>query len=164
MEALDKWREGADFACLVSPFYQYPSRSSQIYAQAIRYNVALLSYAHLAFMVQHAAIDRPLSVELRALWEVGKSLRENRSASAYWSAVDGAMLQLTGRQKVEWEAHKSMALARLPEQGAEQIAYWEGEKASLLQLSRDELVEALVEALKIDEKIAVIQKTTSGPA
>ena len=41
IEALDKWRQGADFACLVCPLYQYPNTNSQIYLQAVRYNVTL---------------------------------------------------------------------------------------------------------------------------
>src|SRR5438876_6565991 len=45
VEALNEWRHGADYAALISPLYQYPGTSSQIYSQASRYNVALLSYA-----------------------------------------------------------------------------------------------------------------------
>lgn len=39
VESLNEWRRGADYALLLSPFYQYPNTRSQIYAQAIRYNL-----------------------------------------------------------------------------------------------------------------------------
>jgi len=51
IEALNQCRQGVDYACLVGPDYQYPSSNSQIYSQIIRYNVPLLSYAHLGFLV-----------------------------------------------------------------------------------------------------------------
>src|SRR6266702_7187037 len=53
VEALDKWRKGAEFACLVCPLYQYPGHTSHIYLQASTYNVTLLSYTHFAFLLRH---------------------------------------------------------------------------------------------------------------
>ena len=43
IDAMDDWRRSDTYACLVAPMYQYPSRRSQIYWQAIDKNVTLLS-------------------------------------------------------------------------------------------------------------------------
>lgn len=45
--ALSGWRKDSEYAVLCSPYFQYPSRSSQIYAQAIEHNVCLFSWEHL---------------------------------------------------------------------------------------------------------------------
>jgi type II restriction enzyme len=51
VQAMDGWRNGLDYAVLICPIYQLPSRTSQIYQQAIARNVCILSYAHLAALV-----------------------------------------------------------------------------------------------------------------
>ena len=53
---------------LVSPLYQFPNSNSQIYLQASAYNVTLLSYTHLAFLIR----SKPDPKRLRPLWEVAK--------------------------------------------------------------------------------------------
>lgn len=47
--ALSGWRKDSEYAVLCAPYFQYPSKSSQIYAQAIDSNVCLLSWEHLIF-------------------------------------------------------------------------------------------------------------------
>ena len=39
--ALSGWRKDADYAVLCSPYFQYPVKKSQIYAQAVDENVCL---------------------------------------------------------------------------------------------------------------------------
>lgn len=158
VESLDQWRHGADFACLVCPWFQYPKRSSQIYLQAIRYNVTLLSYTHLSFMVRNRSSSGVTPVGLKVLWEIGKTLPQGKSASVYWTAIKQAILRLTGESESDWEETVSRDTARLPAQATEQIRYWETEKDRISRLSHDELFGELVEALNIDAKIAVIQK------
>lgn len=48
VQAMDSWRGELDYTVLVCPIYQWPSRTNQVYQQAIARNVCLLSYAHIA--------------------------------------------------------------------------------------------------------------------
>lgn len=41
--ALSAWRRNNDYAVLCSPYFQYPTKASQIYAQALTNNVCLFS-------------------------------------------------------------------------------------------------------------------------
>jgi type II restriction enzyme len=75
VEALNRRRKGARFACFVCPLYQYPSKGSQIYELAAECNVVLLSYTHMAFMIKRGPEPRP---SLRDIWEVGRRLKGNR--------------------------------------------------------------------------------------
>src|SRR3989344_4521365 len=66
VEALDKWRGAKDFACLVSPLYQYPKNKSQIYRQAIGRNVTLLSYIHLYFILSQNKPNKGVCRKVRS--------------------------------------------------------------------------------------------------
>jgi hypothetical protein len=154
IEALDKWRRGAKYACLVGPIYQFPRANSQIYLQASRYNVTLLSYTHLAFLIRSRATggDR-----LRPLWEVPRSITPTKDARAYWSAVRTVVTELAGASLAEWQAAVRTAIDCLPDQATEQIAYWEAERSRIAGLKPEVLRRELIKALKIDSKIAVIR-------
>ena len=157
VEALNQWRKGADYACLVSPLYQYPASSSQIYQQARAYNVTLLSYTHLAFLIRH----RPDPASLESLWQVAKTTPEGKSATAYWSSVTKTVNEITGTGAKDWDAAVEGAAALLPKQAAEQTAFWDAEKARIMELSPDAAKLELIAALKIDSRIAVIKESVA---
>ena len=47
VQAMDGWKHGKPYAMVVCPIYQLPSRSSQIYSQAITRSVCVFTYSHL---------------------------------------------------------------------------------------------------------------------
>ena len=158
VEALDQWRKDADFAVLVGPIYQYPSTRSQIFAQASRYTVLLLSYAHLAFMISEGSSD---GGALLSLFQVPSRLKEDQSAALYWASVDSEMFKIAGADEVQWQDAREAGRKRLLEQADFQVAYWEEQKEQIRGYDHDEATAQLIEALKIDSKIVTI-KGTSG--
>ena len=56
VEAMDGWKHGKPFAMVVCPVYQLPSRTSQIYQQAVARSVCICTYTHLAVLVRYAKI------------------------------------------------------------------------------------------------------------
>jgi len=159
VEALHQWRKGADYALLVAPLYQYPKENSQIYSQASRYKVTLLSYTHFAFLIRH----KPESTSgLARLWSLAGDLRESSNATAYWSAVEKVMLDITGIGAGAWSEAVKATYSLLPKQAEEQIRFWEEEKKRIARLTQDEAIEQLVKALKIDSKIQTIRKNSQA--
>lgn len=158
VESLSIWKRDADFACLVAPIYQYPTRTSQIYHQATRLNVTLLSYTHLSFMIRSAPniIKRN---RLREIWQVPNSLKPTKNATTYWKAIDNKMIDLSGVNSIVWQTTVKEALNILPKIGKEEISYWEEEKKRISELSHKEAVEELIKARKIDTKIEIIKRT-----
>ena len=156
IKALDDWRQNDTFACLVAPLYQYPVSNSQIYFQAKQKNVTLLSYVHLKFL-----LDFPPRGSLRRLWQVAGQLEHTEDAETYWHALDEAVLQIAGRRGDELLEYKAAETTRTKEIGEQGIAYWEEMKRSYHQLTREEAIEKLIKAEKIDAKIKVIRKTIS---
>ena len=158
VEALNRWRRGAEYAMLCSPLYQYPSARSQIYQQASTYNVTLLSYTHLGFLVRHKP---PTESSLRDLWEVSGTVTPSQDAAAYWSCVDACVANIADTESHHWNQEVRALQERLPRLGEEQIAFWEAEKQRIQELPHDEAIEELIRVLKIESKMRTI-RTNSG--
>lgn len=155
IEALDKWRNGKDFACLVSPLYQYPKNKSQIYRQAINRNVTLFSYIHLYFILSH---NKPNQFNYKPLWLVGKKLKGAKGAVTYWKAIDKILCKILNKNLKELEAIKRLELDLLKESAKEEVAYIEGKIGTIKLLSHDEAIERLIKAEKLDQKINQITR------
>ena len=165
VEAINKCRKGATFAFLVCPLYQYPSKPNQIYELAVKFNVTLLSYTHIAFMIKRGPEPRPslkgiwkeiidrgsIQGELQGRkrgpaegsWRVGKSLKGTRDPDSYWRALDRAMLAWAGANEAMWEEARQAASARLLQQAEEQIQFYEREKARVEKLPNATVVKEL---------------------
>jgi len=156
VESLNQWRKDAEYACLVGPLYQYPSRTSQIYLQAIRYNVTILSFTHMSFMIKVGFQD---GTALKKLWEATKDIKISKDAEQYWNRINKVMLEITGASAADWRREVKESAKRLPIQGLEQLNYWEEVKARISHMPKEVLVDELIKALKIEAKIEVIKRS-----
>jgi len=158
VEALNTWRKEAEasYAFLVGPFYQFPSAKSQIYDQAIRYNVTLLSYTHFYFIIQFKSDNH---FDLEPLWKIGQNLTPTQNANIYWEAINTTICKVIGAQLKDWEEAYKKTQEILPEQAKIEISFWESEKQKIRNLSHEAAVNQLIKALNIDRKIEVIKKT-----
>jgi type II restriction enzyme len=154
--ALNDWRRDNTFACLVSPLAQYPFSSSQIYLQAEKHNVTLLSYVHIRVLLEHA--KQP---SLKELWMTPKSLLPDKNARRYWEAIDQAIVSLTEIRLDELREYKQIALNDTKIVGEEGIAYWESVIVAYQELTQEEAVRKLIKAEKIEEKIKMIKAVLS---
>ncbi len=153
IRALDDWRKDNTYASLVSPFYQYPQSTSQIYQQAIDRNVTLLSYMHLRFLLVHFA-----GQNLTPLWNVTKNLPKTKEAKPYWQAIEGIICQILNQNGDALKDYKLQVLAKTRELGEEGIAFWENKIANYRNLSQAEAITKLIKAEKIEAKIETIRR------
>lgn len=156
ISALDDWRRGDTYACLVAPLYQYPSRSSQVYSQAEEKNVTLLSYIHIKFL-----IDIKPRHSIESLWKTSGSLSASKDARRYWEAIDDNVVSITNSSYEYLRRYKRNAMESIMRVGEEGIQYWESVKQDYQLLSKEEAILRLIKAEKIDQKIEVIQKSIS---
>ena len=156
ISALDDWRRGDTYACLVAPLYQYPVQRSQIYEQAESRNVTLLSYIHLRFL-----LDKTLPESLETLWNTAASLTPGQNARRYWEAVDDSVVAVTDSSYRELRSYKQQAIDAAREVGREGISYWESVKQDYRLLSKEAAISKLIKAEKIDQKIDSIAKSIS---
>ena len=158
VEALNQWKKGADYALLACPLYQYPTRTSQIYDQAIRYNVALLSFTHLGFLIRSGVSDPN---DLISLWSIATGLESGKDAIPYWNAVSKEVCRIVGRSIEEWDKYLELSKRFTLEQAQEQKMFWDSEKIRISKFDHDEAVTALIKALRIDNNISLITRTIS---
>ena len=157
IEALNSWRKGADYACLVGPLNQFPNTNSQIYLQAITYNVTILSFVHLVFLLKNP----PENIDdLQKLWQFPGQQKKSKSAKEYWSTLHSVILHISGKELSDLQKEYDASYARLPEQAVEQIKHWEDVIKNLKGLPKETLEEELIKALKINSKIDVIKRAT----
>jgi len=151
--ALDDWRRGDTYACLVAPLYQFPNRSSQIYLQAEEKNVTLLSYVHIKYLLDHITDE-----SIEPVWNIAGALNPSKKARRYWEAVDDNVVAITNTSFEELHRYKQMVTQAAKVVGEEGILYWESMKREYQLLTKEEAIKKLIQSEKIDQKIEVIRK------
>lgn len=164
VQALDGWRGDFDFAVLVCPIYQAPSRASQIYQQAIARNVCIISYAHLACLVRLAMRKSKSAAEagLRKVLESVNSLNPTKSANDYWREINGALAGvMKGAQRL-WTDEKVASLEALDLAKREALTQLRSERNRMLGLSHEEALRELVRLAGLDSRIAHVERIAHG--
>ena len=158
VEALDSWRNGADAAVLVAPLFQYPVNTSQIYEQATRRNVLLLSFTHLQSLLMLPKSDRLTAVS--GLLKAPASREAEKSAASYWTAVRTAMVGAAVRSSDAWT--QAVEQERLGIEVAVNIEASDLKHAfdSYSAMSRDELLAEVAKAHGVHDRLKRVHATT----
>lgn len=161
---MDGWRNGLDFAVVVCPIYQLPSRTSQIYQQATARNVCILSYSHLAALVG-LAIRADAATAGRALRGVLRSvslLHPSKNAVDYWTGINRALVSSLEPHLDLWTAEKTASLEGLVLVKEEALRYLCAERDRLLSLSHQEALDELLRFAGLDSRIATVDDLEHG--
>ncbi len=158
ISALDTWRKQNNYALLVAPLMQYPTSKSQIYEQAIKRNVTLLSYTHLHFL-----LDFYNGNSLREIWETGNRLAildesEHEKFQVYWNEIDKMVCEAVGQSEDKLKEYKLLEIKKTKQIGDEGIAFWKNKIADFNNLSKTEAIRLLIKSEKIEAKIKTIER------
>lgn len=161
VSALDTWRKENNYAVLVAPLMQYPTKKSQIYEQAIERNVTLLSYTHLHFL-----LDFYKEINLQELWETSKRLSkknqsEHNQSQTYWSEIDKTVCHIVGQNEERLKEYKLLEIEKTKQVGNEGIAFWKNRIVEFGQLTQEEAIRLLIKSEKIEAKVKTIEKAIS---
>ena len=156
---------GAEFAVLCAPYFQYPSRNSQIYAQALSCNVCLFSWEHFIFLIENGVKEsEPLS--LAPLWgfcaEYSKEVLLSDIKSNFIEKFNASLLALVNLDEKRFLAHLNAQVAAIDERAKEEKAFWEAKIKKIEQYSREEAIAELIKSAKICEKINRINAYLEG--
>lgn len=158
--AMDRWRYSNDYALVVAPIDQLPARASQIYLDASSRNVCVLSYSHLAAVIQaREALGVQLSIDL-----LGKLLAEpglmnpSKDARAYWRSINTIITSSDQGMGKIWRAEKVANMAVVDVLKEEGLKYYSEERLKILGLSHQEALNRLMATHKIEEKMDLIKK------
>ena len=165
VQAMDGWRYGLNYAVVVCPIYQLPTRTSQIYQQAIARNVCVLSYSHLGALVALAMQTEAARSE-EGLQEVLKSvstLHPSKSAVDYWTGINRALVNSLGSDIDLWKAEKIASQESLAVVKEESVRYLTAERDRLLGLSHQEALNELVRMAGFNSRIQKVERIQHGP-
>jgi len=164
VQAMDLWRGGLDFAILVGPIYQFLSRNSQIYQQAIVRNVCLLSFSHLACLVAFA-YRKGAHVAENSLHRILKTvavLHPSKSAVDYWIGINRALVDSLSGNSDLWDVEKRASLDALDVAKSESLQHLRAERDRLLGLSRQEAIDELIRRVGLESRIERVARIEHG--
>lgn len=159
--ALSGWRKDADYAVLCSPYFQYPSKHSQIYAQALNHNVCLLSWEHLIFLIENGIKETP-NLSFAPLWNFcelySHKVVYSDKEKCFMQQFNSEVLALTGLDSSVFSAQLSAQIKTIAERGNLEKSLLEEEIKKIKQFSREKAIEELIKDKKLNEKIEQIDK------
>ncbi len=163
--ALSGWRRDSEYAVLCSPYFQYPSKSSQIYSQAISHNVCLLSWEHLIFLIENG-IKETATVSFSPLWAFCDTYSHEVLCSdmkkCFIPKFNTTLLELFGLNDALFAEQLKKQVVAISERGDQEKRFWQEEIKKIECYSREEAIKELIKTKKIYEKIAQIDAYIKG--
>lgn len=164
IQALDGWRNGMDYAVVICPIYQLPTRASQIYQQAITRDVCILSYTHLAALVRLSGIQSPSRAEaaFHEMLKAVSTLLPTKSAVDYWTGVNRSFMQSLAAEKLVWTEEKKESLKALAAAKTESLDVLRVERVRLLALSHSDALAELMRMSGLNSRIDYVSNVQHG--
>lgn len=161
--ALAGWKKGADYAALCAPYFQYPAKASQIYAQSLDCQVALVSWEHLIFLIERNVRETEQR-NFADLWAFPDShsrriLYSDRK-QCLLPPFDRTMAAFAGLDADLFSAALRERVADMARRAESELAFWEGEIRKIESYTREQAIRELIESKKIRQKMSQIDAWT----
>ena len=165
VSALSGWRKDADYAVLCAPYFQYPSRRSQIYKQAIDDNVCLFSWEQLLIMLEYS-IKESMELNLAKIWNWSHNYADvvtsAQAQDCYLKNQLSDFSDILNINKNDTFASMKKQVDCIRERGKNEISYWYAIIDEIKQYSRQQAIDELIKAKKIIGKIDQINSFIEG--
>lgn len=160
---LSDWRGSEnEYAVLVSPYYQYPSVTSQIYSKALDNNVCLLSWEHISILLEND-IEETVDFSLESIWNASAMIARDRTltfAMRKNNLMPKMDAYIANKLNIDLnvyaeilQSYKNNIIVR----GNSEISYWNNKIREINSYSREKAIKELIFAQKLNEKIIAIQ-------
>lgn len=158
--AMDRWRYEKDFALVVAPIDQLPHRASQIYLDASSRNVCVLSYSHLAAVIQaKEAFGADMAIDLlEALLAEPGLMNPSKDSRSYWRSINTLIASADPSMADIWKAEKVANLAVIEILKEEGLRFYSEVRSQILSLSHQEALNWLMDSHRIEKKVGLINK------
>lgn len=160
---LSNWRGMEhDFALLVSPYFQYPSTSSQIYSSSLDNSVCLLSWEHIVFLLTCGIVENE-SFSLEQIWNAPKRIeRDSRIAyadrqSCLFPYINKFVCDRISKQMQDFEELLQSCKADIVVRSDLEIQQIDAEINIIKGFSREKAISELIKSRKLEERISSIK-------
>jgi type II restriction enzyme len=157
--SMKKWRYHREHSMLICPLYQVPSKSSQIYMQAVIEDVCIFSFSHLSLLTAFAekSSEREARELLKQIFKVVGTLHPSKDASSYWKAINTVFLDFDPRLKELWGREKMAFVEALANAKEEALACLSLERSRILKMTHTEAIQELVRFRKLDARERLVR-------
>lgn len=133
VESMAHWKGDNDYSVLCCPYFQYPSKTSQIFGQAL---------------------DRNIS----ALWNISGLIAKDTSVSeknkSFISKQDEYIRSFVHLGENVFENYFSKFESAIIKRGETEIDFWKSRIEEIKSYSKEQAISELLSALKLNEKLA----------
>jgi hypothetical protein len=159
IEAMAGWKRGNTHAMVVCPIYQLPTRTSQIYQQAIARGVCIFSYSHLAVILQLSNVLGKRSGQglLLTALRCAEVLHPSKDSVAYWTCVNRGMLAFHKAVSELWRTEKVAMGESLNVVKEEALTYLAKQRREIMKMSREDAIRHLISDRNIEGREKVIR-------
>lgn len=167
VSGLNSWRRDNDYAVLCSPWYQYPTQSSQVYKEALDLNVSLFSWEYLAFLLRNK-IKESENINLSDIWNYSEDLSAKTtnadSKKRFIEKQDEFIESYNYNVSINYTMNHifNSQERSLSNRADIEKAYWESIVNDIKKYSREKAINELLKEKKIDKKLLQIDKTVRG--
>ena len=163
VQALDNWKHGKPYAMVVCPVYQLPSRTSQIYQQAIARSVCIYTYTHLACHVQRSERIGAMSntALLHDVFASIEAMLPTKDATDYWQVVNRVVLD-GGRTSALWRKEKTALLESIEVSKGEALKTLAEERARIMRLSRQDAIREVLVNRRLDTRTQAVESVSEN--
>lgn len=164
VQAMDNWKHGKPFAMVVCPVYQLPSRTSQIYQQAVARSVCICTYTHLAVMVRYAEYAGQSSAIrlMLELFNAVAAMNPSKDAAAYWQGVNRTFLAADDTIGGIWREEKIASIESIECAREEALLFLAVERERIMRLSWEEAILEVIKWRKIENKIRAVRSVSDN--
>ncbi|WP_288146987.1 HindIII family type II restriction endonuclease [Thomasclavelia cocleata] len=163
ISTLSKWRGMEnDYAVLVAPYFQYPSKQSQIYSSSLDTKVCLLSWEHILFLLNNN-IEENINLSLEQIWNAPERIvRDSRIAYAdrknnLFPYINKMVCERASLSIDDFEAQLQICKSNIKKRSITEIKEIENEIHKTEILSREEAIQELIKSKKLYEKLNAIK-------
>lgn len=158
VKSMDNWKKGKNYAMVICPIYQLPTKNSQIYQDASTSNVCIFTYSHLSLLVKYAEIKGKEESEnlLKKIFQAVESSTPSKSSVFYWQLVNNVMLNETNEMKELWKLEKEISVQSLKIAKEIDLEYLASERERFMRMSHQDAIKELIKISKIESKIGTI--------
>ena len=164
VEAMNNWKRGKKYAIVVCPIYQLPSKNSQIYQQAMVRDVCILSYSHLACILQFSEIyGKELAKNL--LFDILKTvvlMNPTKDAIDYWTIINRTLVNYNNGITNIWSIEKAMVMEIIKYSKEEALTFLAKQREAILLMTKEQAIKALMSKLNIEGKEKVINSVSDN--
>ena len=159
VSALSSWRKDNDYAVLCSPYFQYPPKISQIYAQALTNNVCLLSWEHLIFLIENRIAESE-NLNLSAVWGFSDKFSHEVLVSDmkknFMSEFNNFLSGFLNFDREIFGTSLNEQISHIIIRSGHEKSFWLERIERINNYSRKQAVNELISSLKINEKLKKI--------